>query len=77
MRVLLINPILYTAETDEIPKVKSIKDTMIYTMCLGFLENGDVPVLAAASDYKPETEEEYPFEIVWMDTKLRKIFKPR
>ena len=77
MRVLLINPILYTAETDEIPKVKSIKDTMIYTMCLGFLENGDVPVLAAASDYKPETEEEYPFEIVWMDTKLKKIFKPR
>lgn len=77
MRILLINPILYTAETDEIPKVKSIKDTMIYTMCLGFMENGDVPVLAAASDYKPEVEEEYPFEIVWMDTKLKKVFKPR
>ncbi len=77
MRILLINPILYTAETDRIPKVKSIKDTMIYTMCLGFLENGDTPVLVAASDYKPETEETYPFEIVWMDTVLKKVFKPR
>lgn len=77
MRILLINPILYTSETDVIPKVKSIKDTMIYTMCLGFMENGDVPVLIAASDYKPETEEEYPFEIVWMDTALKKVCKPR
>ena len=77
MRILLINPILYTAETDRIPKVKSIKDTMIYTMCLGFLENGDTPVLVAASDYKPETEESYPFEIVWLNTALKKVFKPR
>lgn len=77
MRILLINPILYTAETDEIPKVTSIKDTMIYALCLGFLENGDIPVLIAASDYKPAVREDYPFEIVWMDTALKKLFKPR
>ena len=77
MRILLINPILYTSQTDKIPKVSSIKDTMIYTMCLGFQENGDVPVLVAASDYKPCTDEEYPFEVVWLDTALKKIFKPR
>ncbi len=77
MRVLLINPILYTAETDEIPKVTSIKDTMIYSMCLGFLENGDIPTLIAASDYKPTVREDYPFEIVWMDTALKRLFKPR
>lgn len=77
MRILLINPILYTAETDEIPKVRSIKDTMIYTMCLGFIEKGVEPILVAADDYRPEEEEEYPFEIVWMATALKKICKPR
>lgn len=77
MRILIINPILYTAETDRIPRVKSIKDTMIYTMCLGFLENGHEPVLIAAADYKPESEEAYPFEIVWMDAACKKICKPR
>lgn len=77
MRILIINPILYTAETDKIPKVKSIKDTMIYTLCLGFLKMGAEPVLIAASDYKPETEESYPFEVVWMDTAWKKVCKPR
>lgn len=77
MRILVINPILYTSETDIIPKVESIKDTMIYSMCLGFIKNGHEPVLIAASDYKPEKEERYPFEIVWMNTAYRRICKPR
>lgn len=77
MRILIINPILYTAETDSIPKVESIKDTMIYTMCMGFLEIGHEPVLIAASDFRPERREEYPFEIVWMDTVYKRICKPR
>lgn len=77
MRILLINPILYTAETDEIPKVRSIKDTMIYAMCLGFMEIGEEPVLIAADDYRPEEEEEYPFQVIWMNTALKKICKPR
>ena len=53
MKVLIMNPILYTSETDQIPKVESIKDTMIYALCMGFLKNGDEPVLAAADAYKP------------------------
>lgn len=77
MRILIINPILYTAETDSIPKVESIKDTMIYTMCKGFQKVGHEPVLIAASDFRPEREEEYPFEIVWMDTVYKRICKPR
>ena len=77
MRILLLNPILYTAETDEIPKAKSIKDTMIYTMCLGFIEKGVEPVLVAADDYRPEEEEEYPFQVIWMNAALKKISKPR
>ena len=34
MKVLILNPILFTADNNVIPKVKSIKDTMIYNMCL-------------------------------------------
>lgn len=76
-RVLIINPILYTSETDNIPKVNSIKDTMIYSLCMGFVENGDVPVLAASEDYRPMIDEEYPFEIIWFKSVLPKVFKPR
>lgn len=36
MRILILNPILYTAESNAIPTVSSIKDTMIYNLCLGF-----------------------------------------
>lgn len=77
MRVLIMNPILYTSETDDIPKVSSIKDTMIYSLCTGFLKNGDEPVLVAADCYKPTENEEYPFRILWFSCVLPKICKPR
>lgn len=77
MRVLIINPILYTAETDPIHKVESIKDTMIYSLCTGFLKKGDEPTLIAAGDYKPVSKEEYPFRIEWMESRWKKICKPR
>ena len=77
MRVLILNPILYTAETDRIPTVSSIKDTMIYTLCTGFVKNGDEPVLVAADCYKPKEREEYPFPILWFPCVLTPICKPR
>lgn len=77
MKVLILNPILYTAETDVIPQVESIKDTMIYTLCMGFLKNGDEPVLVAADCYRPKKQEDYPFEIKWFPCSLPKICKPR
>ena len=58
---LVINPILYTAEHNRIPRVDSIKDTMIYSMCLGFQEAGQEVTLIAAEDYRPGKEEDYPF----------------
>lgn len=75
--VLIINPILYTSETDCIPKVPSIKDTMIYTLCLGFLRTGHEVTLIAAEDYRPVEEEQYAFPIVWMKTVWHGVFKPR
>lgn len=77
MKILMINPILYTAENDNIPKVDSIKDTMIYTLCMGFIQNGDKPVLIAGSSFKPMKEEVYPFQVIWMKCKLPQLFKPR
>lgn len=76
-KVLIINPILYTAETNEIPKVDSIKDTMIYTMCMGFLKAGHQVTLVAAEDYKPRVGEAYPFYVIWMHTVCRRVFLPR
>ena len=76
-KVLVINPILYTAEHNRIPQVSSIKDTMIYTMCLGFLEAGCEVTLVAAKDYRPAKEETYPFPVLWFGTVWHKLFQPR
>lgn len=76
-KVLVINPILYTAETNEIPRVDSIKDTMIYTMCLGFLRAGHEVTLIAAKDYMPVQGERYDFPVLWFPTVCRKLFMPR
>lgn len=75
--VLVINPILYTSETNNIPRVKSVKDTMIYALCLGFLKEGHQVTLIAAEDYRPIGEEQYDFPVVWMKTVWRSIFQPR
>ncbi len=77
MKILILNPILYTAETDRIPRVSSIKDTMIYSLCIGFVKNGDEPTLIAAENYRPDQEEEYPFRIIWMSCSLPAVWKPR
>lgn len=76
-KVLVINPILYTAETNVIPRVESIKDTMIYSMCLGFQKAGHEVTLAAAEDYRPVREERYDFPVLWFRTVLRGLFLPR
>lgn len=76
-QILIINPILYTSETNRIPKVKSIKDTMIYALCMGFLKVGQQVTLIAAEDYRPIEEEQYDFPIVWMKTVGHSVFQPR
>lgn len=75
--MLIINPILYTSETNQIPRVKSIKDTMIYTLCLGFVQEGHQVTLIAARDYCPAEEEQYDFPVIFMKTIWHGIFQPR
>lgn len=75
--ILIINPILYTAETNRIPRVDSIKDTMIYSLCEGFIQNGHDVTLIAAQDYAPVQKENYPFGVIFMKTVWHRVFMPR
>lgn len=76
MKILIVNPIIYTSETARVKKVQTIKDSMIYNLCLKMKQMGHEPILIAAEEYKPINNEEYDFEIVFLRTKLKKIFKP-
>ncbi len=76
MKVLIVNPILYTNENRNIKKVNTIKDTMIYDLCLAFKKKGCDVTLAASDLYKPNEEESYPFSVIWMRTRLTKLFPP-
>lgn len=76
MKILVINPILYTADNNVIPEVKSIKDTMIYNMCLGFRQLGHDVTLAAAADYQPTQQEVYDFDVRWFKTIGHKFCPP-
>ena len=76
MKIIIINPILYTCENSYIKKVKSIKDTMIYNLCLEFKRNGHEVILIAAKDYEPIEKEQYDVEVIFLPTILKKIFKP-
>lgn len=73
MKVLILNPILFTADNNVIPQVKSIKDTMIYNMCLGFKRLGHDVTLAAAEEYAPAEKEAYDFEILFSNRTLNEF----
>lgn len=76
MNILFLNAILFTPEKGVIPKMKSIKDTMIYNMCLGAKKLGHHVTLVASADYKPIETEEYDVEVLFFKSNFRKIFKP-
>ncbi|MCG4770237.1 MULTISPECIES: glycosyltransferase family 4 protein [Bacteroides] len=73
MRILIINPILFSGDGNKLPKVDTIKDTMIYNMCLGFQSLGHNITLLAIDDYKPTENEVYDFEILFFKNNLAKI----
>lgn len=74
MNVLIVNQILYTHTDGVIPEVDSIKDTMMYQMCLGFKKLGHDVTLAAASEYKPVRDEQYDFEVKWFPSDCKRLF---
>lgn len=76
MKVLVINPIMYTSETRNIKKAVSIKDTMMYDFCLAFYEMGHSVTLVGGKPFKPIEKESYPFEVLWWECKCQKICMP-
>jgi len=76
MNILVLNSILFTANNNIIPQVVSVKDTMIYNMCLGFVQAGHQVTLIAASEYKPIQPEKYDFNVVFFPSVLQRIFLP-
>lgn len=76
MKVLVLNSILFTASDGLIPKVDTIKDTMIYGMCLGLKKIGHEVTLAAAEEYKPIKSENYDFDVLFFKSNLKRLFSP-
>lgn len=76
MKVLVINPIMYTSETKNIKRADSIKDTMMYDFCLAFYELGHKVTLIGGEPFKPRCKENYPFEVLWWECKGQKLFMP-
>jgi len=76
MNILILNQILFTADNNVIPKVYSIKDTMIYGMCLAFLQLGHQVTLAASIEYKASIDEEYDFNIKFFRSDFKKLCPP-
>ena len=76
MKIIVINPILFTHENGVIPRVKSIKETMIYDLCMAYHRAGHEVILIAAADYAPEKKESYEVEVVFLRSVWRRIFQP-
>lgn len=76
MNILIINPIIYTSETKIIKKAQTIKDTMIYDLCLAFYQEGHNVTLYAGLPFKPDNDESYPFDVLWGECKMQSIFLP-
>ena len=76
MRILVINPIMYTSETKHIKRASSIQDTMMYDLCLAFHAQGHKVTLFAAEPYRPDQEEAYPFPVIWGKCVLPSVFAP-
>lgn len=74
MNILILNPILYSGDGNKIPKVRTIKDTMIYGMGLGFKSLGHSVTLIAVDEYKPLEAEKYDFEILFFKNNLKNVF---
>ena len=76
MEIFILNSILYTAQNNIIPQVDSIKDCLMYNVALGFKSLGHNVTLIASEDYKPEKNEEYDVNVLFMRSVLKRIFLP-
>lgn len=76
MNIVIINSILRTAEKGVIPQSKSIKDSLVYNYALAFYNLGHNVCLIAAKEYMPSEPEEYLFEVIFLKSNFKWIFRP-
>jgi 1,2-diacylglycerol 3-alpha-glucosyltransferase len=76
MKILIVNPILYTCENKKVFKQDSIKDTMIFGLCQEFARQGHEVTLYACEDYRPLKEDRRNFEIVYDRPLFPMLFHP-
>lgn len=76
MKIIVINPILFTPEKGVIPCVQTIKETMIYDLCMAYHRAGHEVTLIAAADYAPEKKEAYEIEVVFLKSICHRVFQP-
>lgn len=77
MNILILNPILYTPEYHggKVPKIATIKHTMIYNYCLGFMEQGHKVTLIASEEYKPTDDTSFQFDIIFLKNSVKEKIK--
>lgn len=68
--------VMYTSETKKIERTASIKDTMMYDICLAFYEMGHNVTLIGGKSFKILQEKNYPFDVLWWEYKWQKLFMP-
>ena len=76
MKILIVNPILYTSETADIPRVDSVRDSMITGLCSAFAAAGHDVTLAACDRFRPLKDEGFPFDIRWFSPFCPAVCKP-
>jgi 1,2-diacylglycerol 3-alpha-glucosyltransferase len=76
MKILFVNPYLYTSETKNVQKRNSIKDTMSYGLCCAFAKAGHDITLYACSTFEPTVDKKFPFKVVFERARFTKILPP-
>lgn len=76
MKILILNAFMFTPEKGKLPKVKTIKDTMMYNMCLGFSELGHFVTLAIGEEFRPLEDEDYDFDVRFFKSSYTKFCPP-
>jgi 1,2-diacylglycerol 3-alpha-glucosyltransferase len=74
MKLLIVNPVLYTCETSKVKRQDSIKDTMIFGLCQNFAKCGNDVTLYACDDFRPLFQDKCDFKIVYDKPFLKNIF---
>lgn len=76
MKILFVNPILYTSEYKKIAKRTTIADTLSFGLCSEFAKEGHDITLYASEDFMPTEYEKYPFQVIFEKPIFKKIFFP-